>query len=266
MPDPSIPQPIDIMNVPVTPFDSHEHVASYVARAINTTTKSFCVAINPEKIYRAQHEPELMQQLQLAEMHICDGVGAAIAARILHGVKLTRITGVELFLHLIEVAATRGWKVFLLGASPESNQAACDALLKQHPKLHIVGHRDGYFDNAEEVVEQINQSGAQMLFVAFGSPRQEQWIIENRDRLNVSFFMGIGGSLDVVSDRARRAPLVVRRVGLEWLFRLACQPSRWRRQLALSKFLYAVIQQKTTREVFLPRVAKGTQKGTQNSG
>lgn len=239
-----IPEPLDIMGVPVTPFGSYQHVEAAVARGIETGSKTFCVAINPEKIYRAQHEPSLMCQLKAAEMHICDGVGAAIAARILHGINLPRVTGVGLFLHLMQTAATRGWKVFLLGASLESNQAACDVLLKQHPELQLVGHRDGYFTNTDKVVQQINQSGAQLLFVALGSPKQEQWIIENRDRLNASFFMGIGGSLDVASGRARWAPRFVRALGLEWLFRLACQPSRWRRQLAYPKFMMAILRKR----------------------
>lgn len=239
-----IPEPVDIMGVPVTPFQCYEHVEACIAQRIDTATKTLCVAINPEKIYRAQHEPELMRELKSAEMHVCDGVGVIIAARILHGMKLTRVTGVGLFLHLMQVAAQRSWKVFLLGASPESNHAACDVLLHRYPQLQLVGNRDGYFENTEEVIAQINESGAQMLFVALGSPKQEQWIIENRDRLNPCFFMGIGGTLDVASGRARRAPALIRAVGLEWLFRLACQPSRWRRQLAYPKFMTAVMRKR----------------------
>ena len=138
----------------------------------------------------------------------------------------------------------KGWRVFLLGADASSNHHACASLMSRHPNLSIVGHRDGYFQDSDGVVEQINQSQADLLVVAMGSPRQELWIAEHRDRINASLCMGVGGALDVVSGKVKRAPQIVRRVGLEFLYRLVRQPARFRSQLGLPKFAFMVLWHK----------------------
>ena len=129
-------------------------------------------------------------------------------------------------LRLIALSAREGWKVYLLGASPQSNAGARRKLLEGYPGLRIVGSRDGYFTDSAEVVAAINASGADLLFVAMGSPRQELWIGEHLPRLNVGFCMGVGGSLDVISGAVRWAPAICRKTGTEWLYRVLAQPSR----------------------------------------
>ncbi|MBV5327484.1 MAG: WecB/TagA/CpsF family glycosyltransferase, partial [Chlorobium sp.] len=141
-------------------------------------------------------------------------------------------------------AAQKGWRIFLLGASAESNQGACDKLAAEYPGLKIVGRIDGYFQNSDEVVNRINASGADLVFVAMGSPKQERWIDENRPALDAPFCMGVGGTFDVVSGKAKWAPAFCRKTGTEWLYRLIVEPKRWRRQLVLPKFAFAVLQQK----------------------
>ncbi len=241
------PAPLDILGVPVTPFDSYAEAIDCVNRLLAAKQKVFCVAINPEKIHRARHDARMMALLQQAQIRICDGVGAAIAARILHGRKVTRITGVRLFFELNAEAAKRQWKVFLLGASPQVNESAAARLTEKHPQLQIAGRRDGYFKDAEQVVAEINKSGADLLFVALGSPKQEEFIVQHREQLNPAFCMGIGGSLDVASGRVKWAPKFFRKTGTEWLYRLLCRPSRWRRQLALPLFLFDVLKAKLSR-------------------
>ena len=119
---------------------------------------------------------------------------------------------------------SRGWKVFLLGASPESNESARSNLLSRYPQLRIVGYAHGYFEDSSAIITQINESQANLLFVAMGSPKQELWMAENRSRINALFCMGIGGTLDVVSGKARWAPNWVRRLGLEWAYRTIHRP------------------------------------------
>jgi N-acetylglucosaminyldiphosphoundecaprenol N-acetyl-beta-D-mannosaminyltransferase len=209
---------------------------------MDSNRKSFWAAINPVKIYRAWHEPALLNLLRQTDACICDGVGVSIASRILHGRSIKRITGCDLFLRLLGLASRRQWGVYLLGASAESNAAAREELQKVYPGLQIVGWQDGYFEDSDKVVEQINASGADMLFVAMGSPKQEQWIRRHREAINARFCMGVGGSFDIASGKIRRAPKVFRMTGTEFLFRFAVEPrKRLSHQGVLLAFLLQVV-------------------------
>lgn len=240
----SMPGPLSIMGIKVVPFESYSQVVDCVAERIKTKTKSFCVAINPEKVYRAGRDERLRAVLERADFGICDGVGVSIAAGVLYGHRIPRCTGVDLFYQLIEQASTFGWNIFVLGASPEVNEAACRKLQERYPALKIVGRRDGYFKDTAAVIDQINASGADILFVAMGSPRQEFWISENQAAIQASFCMGVGGTLDVVSGKLKRAPRVFRTTGTEFLYRLISEPKRWRRQIALPIFMFSVLRKK----------------------
>jgi len=190
----SFPESISIMGIGINPFKSYSQATSCVAAVIAEGGRSFCAAVNPEKVYRAINDRALAEALSRADLRICDGIGVAWAARILTGRRIRRCTGVDLFLALAEKGASLGWKVFLLGAGPESNDGACRVLRARYPGLVIVGQRHGFFENDGEIIDQINASGADLLFVAMGSPRQEFWIAKNRSRLNVPFCMGVGGT------------------------------------------------------------------------
>lgn len=238
----NLPEPLSLMSLQVTAFDGYQHACDCVAGLIASGQKAYSVAINPEKIYKAEHDQELAELINGAQMCICDGIGASVAARVLHGRSLPRVTGVALFFELVREAAAKGWKIYLLGASPESSQGAYKTLLEKYPGLSLVGRHDGYFSDSGSIVEEVNNSGADILFVAMGSPKQEQWISDNRARLNATFCMGVGGTFDVVSGRVKWAPAVCRKTGTEWLYRLLSEPKRWRRQLALPKFLVLLLQ------------------------
>jgi N-acetylglucosaminyldiphosphoundecaprenol N-acetyl-beta-D-mannosaminyltransferase len=169
-------------------------------------------------------------------------VGVSIASRILHGRSLHRITGCDLFFHLLARASQRQWGVYLLGASPQSNAAARARLQEKYPGLRIVGWQDGYFQDSRSVIEHINASGADLLFVALGSPKQEYWIWQHRSEIQARFCMGVGGSLDIAAGRVKRAPRVFRMTGTEFLFRLAMEPrKRLSHQTILIHFFLQVI-------------------------
>ena len=233
---------LDVLGIRLTNLRSYAHAVDSIVGRIQRAQKTFCVAINPEKIYRAQSDPALRALMDSADVHICDGIGAKMAARVLHGTRVGRITGVQLFFRLMARAEQTGLGVFLLGASAESNKGACKKLCEIHPRLRIVGTQDGYFENDEEVVRRINTSGADMLFVAMGSPRQEEWIVQHRGTIKAPYCMGIGGTLDVVSGRVTWAPKIFRKTGTEWLYRLVTEPRRWKRQLVLPRFALLILK------------------------
>jgi len=241
------PQAVSVLGVPVVPFESYEQAVRYVAEAVEKQTPSFWVAVNPQKVHRALHDPELMEVLRQADAGICDGVGVSLASRILNGRSIPRCTGCDLFLKLIELAAERGWGVFLLGASPQSNQGAAQKLQERYPGLRIVGRQDGFFKDDQAVIRQINDSGADLLFVAMGTPRQEKWIRRHRGQIQASFCMGVGGSFDVASGTARRAPKLMQWMGTEFLYQLVTQPGRWKRQIVYFPFVARVIGQRLAR-------------------
>jgi N-acetylglucosaminyldiphosphoundecaprenol N-acetyl-beta-D-mannosaminyltransferase len=180
------------------------------------------------------------------------------------------VNGTDLFPHLCEAAARENLPIFLLGARPGIAQAAADAMVQRYPDLKVAGARDGYFgpDEDKTVVEAINASGAQILLAAFGAPRQELWIARWREHLTVAVAMGVGGLFDFYSGRIPRAPVWMREIGLEWVYRLLQEPGRmWRRYVIGNPiFLYRVWQQARHPERFLePRFVEGAD-GTSTPG
>lgn len=237
----TLPAPLSILGINVTPFESREEAAACVDERIASRQKTFCIAINPEKIHVANRDPKVKRTLMAANMWICDGVGVTLASRILHGRWLARCTGVDLFYSLMRMGAEKRWKIFLLGASPQANEGAWRELTKRYPTLQIVGRQDGYFKDPDDLVRRINECEADAVFVAMGSPRQELWIIDNMNRVNASYFMGVGGTFDVVSGTVKRAPAFFRATGTEFLYRLLASPSRWRRQICYPVFMVQVL-------------------------
>ena len=148
----STPAPLNVLGIPVVPFQTYDQALECIGEAIESKRKSFCVAINPIKAYNALHDPELQNLLRQADINICDGVGISIASRILHGRGINRITGCDLFFRLLSLASEKQWGVYLLGASPQSNVAARAHLQEMYPRLRIVGSQNGYFEDSRKVV------------------------------------------------------------------------------------------------------------------
>ncbi len=243
LPNPAqIPVPITVMGIPVVPFETYDHALGCIEATIESHRKSLCLAVNPIKMYRAWHEPELLTLLRQTDINICDGIGVSFASRVLDGRGIKRITGCDLFFRLLSLAAHKQWGVYLLGASTQSNAAARQGLQQMLPGLRIVGWHDGYFDDSSEIIENINASGADLLFVAMGSPKQEYWIWRHRQLINASFCMGVGGSFDVAAGSVKRAPRIFRATGTEFLFRFAMEPyKRLAHQGILLRFLLRVL-------------------------
>lgn len=224
---------------------SNETYESLIANAftrIEENKQSMIVAINPEKIIKAQQDEALKQLLNEAEFQIPDGVGVLIASRLKGGNIRSRVTGVDLMMKLVEKASQQGKSIFLYGAKPGIADKAKQKLECLYPSIQVKGVIDGYEKDFLYIKETINQKEPDILFVALGSPKQEEWIKENRSELMVSIFQGVGGSFDVLAGNVNRAPAIFRRLGLEWFYRLIREPKRWKRQLALPIFLLKVIK------------------------
>jgi N-acetylglucosaminyldiphosphoundecaprenol N-acetyl-beta-D-mannosaminyltransferase len=237
----SIVKTTEVLGIPITCFCSYDHATEFIVQRIRQRRQTFCVAINPEKVCAACRDASFGDLVRKGHIHICDGVGTAMAVRWIAGWRIPRITGVELFLALVEIAARARLRIFLLGAKAEVNQRAGAVLRARYPDLQIAGWHDGYFQDATEVIGQINDSGADMLFAALGSPRQERLLAEPLEKIRTPFCMGVGGSFDVLSGSVKRAPAFFRRTGTEFLYRLVREPRRWRRQSVLPGFAVRVL-------------------------
>lgn len=202
------------------------------------------LAVNPEKVMRAQQDSELLEQLRSADLLIPDGVGVVLAARLLGLGHAERVPGSELMPKLCERAASKGYTVFLFGASSEVNQQAVAVLRDRYPGIRIVGSQHGYVKEEEmpSLIARINECQPALLFVALGSPHQELWMSRYFPQLQVKVCQGVGGTFDVIAGRVRRAPKIFRSLHLEWFYRLASNPSRLRRQTALPVFAYRVLK------------------------
>jgi N-acetylglucosaminyldiphosphoundecaprenol N-acetyl-beta-D-mannosaminyltransferase len=201
------------------------------------------VTVNPEFVMRTRRDPDFARVLESADLCLPDGTGVVWAAR-RQGCSLSGpVAGVDLVPEVAAMCARRGFRMFLLGAA-EGVAQQLEALLKAaHPGLEVASHA-GSPDPADDAgtLRMIHQHGAQVLLVAYGAPSQELWIDRLSARLGVAVAVGVGGAFDYLTGRVQRAPLWMRRVGLEWLHRLALQPWRIRRMAVLPAYAVKVLR------------------------
>ena len=235
--------PIKILGVPVHPLTMAEAVA-FLDKRVAAKEETFVVTANAEIIMMCQEDAGYQELVsQRAHLVLPDGAGAVWAGRHLGYQVPERVAGFDLYLKLMELAAQKGYKAYFFGGAPGVAQAAkakCEELYKG---VKVVGCRNGYFTEADVpgIIADINESGAQLLFVALGAPKQEKWLAAHSKDLKPALRMGIGGSFDVLAGKMERAPKWMQEASLEWAFRLYKQPSRFMRMLALPKFALKVI-------------------------
>ncbi|MBR5542657.1 MAG: WecB/TagA/CpsF family glycosyltransferase [Oscillospiraceae bacterium] len=199
------------------------------------------VTPNAEIAYLASKDEELCRIINSADIVIADGIGVVYASKIYGTPVKEKVAGVELGELVMRNAEETGNGIFFLGAKPGVGELAAGKLSEKYPGLNFVGIRDGYFKDDAEVISAINESGADILYVCLGAPKQERWIAEHRDELNVRLTLGLGGALDSWAGVVKRAPEIWIRLGLEWLYRLIREPKRFVRMLSLPKYMFAVI-------------------------
>lgn len=240
------PERCRILGAPVDALDMTSALAFIDRYVAEGERPGVVLAMNPEKVYALRRDPFLKRFFDGAALLLPDGIGVVLALRFLHGRKIDRAPGADLMQALCARSPETGHRIFVYGASEEVNKGAVEELGRRHPGIRIVGRANGYLPEEEMggLVAQINDSGADILFVALGSPRQEKWMQEHLPQLNIKIAQGIGGTLDTITGRVKRAPKLFQKLGLEWLYRLLAQPSRIVRQKALPRFAWEVLRAK----------------------
>lgn len=224
--------------------ENYDELIEEIFGRIERKEKSLIVAINPEKIIKAKEDPALKKLLNEAEIQIPDGIGVILASKIQKGQITSRVTGVDMMMRLCAEAAKRGKAVFLYGGKPGVADKASEKLKELYPEINIAGTQHGYEKDNDKIIAKINEAKPDILFVAMGSPKQENWINANRDNLYPTIYQGVGGSFDVLAGNVKRAPEAFQKMGLEWFYRLMKEPKRIKRQMALPLFLLEVARSK----------------------
>lgn len=241
---------VNVAGVEVDNLSETEAVAAIAERIASGGAHYLCV-INAAKAVAANRDARLREVLARAALVTADGMSVVWAARWLGRPLKERVTGIDLFERLVNEAARRGWAVYFFGAEQESVRGLIERFTHEHPRLRVAGWRNGYFKPSESaaIAAAIRRSGAELLFVAMGSPAQEYWIAEHLELTGARFAMGVGGSFDHLSGRKPRAPQWMQRAGLEWLHRLWREPRRlWRRYLlGNAQFIRLIIGQRRRR-------------------
>ncbi len=250
---PAIPQPVDILGVPMHPVSLEQAAELALRWAAGDGPMRWIVTLNPEMVMQAQRDPGFGSLLALADLLVPDGVGTVWAGRMLGVAVVGRVPGIELAERILERAAQTRLPVFLLGGRPGTAEQAAARLRERLPGLVVAGWAHGYLEpggqEEQAVLGRIASARPAVLLVGMGSPLQERWLARHRGQLagSVRLAMGVGGSLDVWAGRTPRAPGWMRRAGLEWLFRLLREPRRARRMLALPAFAGRVVLQSLAR-------------------
>lgn len=235
------------------PFDSltRSEIIESIFALLDSDTQHHIATPNPEMILAAQEDPEFLALLQLTTLNTPDGIGIVWAASAQHDplwksvLKLLilpvkkpraplpeRVTGVDLFLDICKHASHKQKKIFLLGAQEGVALKTKEVLEALYPNIQIVGTYSGSPSPFEEekIKDLINDVSPDILFVAYGAPAQEKWIARNLHKMpSIKVAIGVGGTFDFISGKTQRAPLLLQKTGLEWLYRLYAEPKRWKR-------------------------------------
>lgn len=239
----SIPQPIEILGVPVHPV-TYDHLLDLVDNFVASGSPHQICTANPEFVMTAQRDSKFMAVLQGADLVLADGAGLLWAAKHLDQALPERVTGSDGIYQLAGRATQVGWSIYLLGAAPGIAERTSDILQQRYPGLNIAGTFAGSPSEADypEIAARIKSADPDILLVAYGAPSQDLWIAKHMQDLQTPVSIGIGGAFDHVVGIRRRAPGWLIHLNLEWLWRLVTQPWRWRRQLDLPRFVFSVLR------------------------
>jgi N-acetylglucosaminyldiphosphoundecaprenol N-acetyl-beta-D-mannosaminyltransferase len=236
------PTSIRILGVRVDAL-TYADLLAHIAACIAEGTPHQIATVNPEFVMEARRNVAFAAALERADLCLADGVGLLWAARRMGSELPERVTGSDSVPLIAQRAAERGWRLFLLGAGPGVAARTAEILQARYPGLTVAGAYAGTPADADapDVIARIRAVHPEILFVAYGAPKQDLWIGKHREALGVPVMMGVGGSFDFIAGVQKRAPYWVQRLNLEWFYRLVTQPWRWRRQLALPRFAWAVV-------------------------
>lgn len=222
--------PVDILSMTdiVTDLDVY----------FSTNQKMTITSVNPQIILMAEKNPQVREFIEESTHRIADGIGLVKVSKWTKGNITERVAGFDCMKEVLSYANNQQKRIFLLGASPEVVQLAAGNIQHEYPHLIVAGWIDGYTQLRDtEIVERMNQAAADMIFVAMGSPKQEEWLSRNIPYLNATVFQTVGGSLDVMSGTVKRAPDIFIKLNLEWLYRSVSNPKRFYRIFQLPVFV-----------------------------
>jgi len=222
--------PIDIITMP--------EAISRIEQAVEQKKKLQVITINPEMIMLSGENEEFREIVNNAGLIIPDGSGVILGLR-KQGINIPKLAGIELTENCLRKLNAN---FFLFGGQEETIKSAYENLKKIISSGNISGYRHGFFkeEDEEEIIAEINRLKVDILFVGLGVPKQEKWIFKNMAKINASVFIGVGGSFDVFSGKIKRAPKLMQKLHLEWLYRLYLEPWRWRRMMALPRYVLAL--------------------------
>lgn len=208
---------------------------------IKNSEKFVIYTPNPEIVMRAKDDEAYMEVVNSADVVTPDGIGIVYASKILKGHIKKRAAGFDIVCGILKELAQRNGSVYLLGGKPGVAEKASLNILEKYEGINVSGTHDGYFNNDLEIICEINEKSPDLILVCLGAPKQEIWIHDNKEKLNAKVMIGAGGSIDVFAGDVKRAPDIFIKFGLEWFYRLICQPSRIGRMMKLPLFLLTVI-------------------------
>ncbi len=237
---------LNLMGCPVDGFDMQGTINEAEKYILN---RRLCqhVVVNVAKYVAMQNDPELKKIISSCDIINADGMPLVWASRLLGTPLPCRVAGVDLFQELVGVCAAKGYRPYFFGARQWVVEKMVDEFKKRHPGLNVAGFRNGYFDKSEEgqIAEDIQKSGADMMFVGFSSPMKENFLNRWMPVMQVPFCMGVGGSFDIIAGKTLRAPLWMQEMGMEWFYRILQEPKRmWKRYAKTNPvFIWMVLRE-----------------------
>ncbi|CAN7340175.1 MULTISPECIES: WecB/TagA/CpsF family glycosyltransferase [Bacillaceae] len=232
---------VEILTIPFIDSNMDEFMNGMIYPRLMNQEKTFVVTANPEIVEYANEHQDYKDIIISADYITPDGVGIIMASKWLNQPLQERITGFDLMNELFRVADEKALKVYLLGAEESVIEAAALKVKELYPGLELVGYNHGYIDIKDDTLpKSIAELEPDIILTALGFPRQEKWVSRHYALFNKGLFMGVGGSFDVLAGKVNRAPVFWQKMRLEWLYRLIQQPSRWKRMLALPRFVLKV--------------------------
>ncbi|MCY9138661.1 WecB/TagA/CpsF family glycosyltransferase [Peribacillus frigoritolerans] len=232
---------VEILTIPFIDSNMEEFMNGMIYPRLMNQEKTFVVTANPEIVEYANEHQDYKDIIISADYITPDGVGIIMASKWLNQPLQERITGFDLMNELFRVADEKALKVYLLGAEESVIEAAALKVKELYPGLELVGYNHGYIDIKDDTLpKSIAELEPDIILTALGFPRQEKWVSRHYALFNKGLFMGVGGSFDVLAGKVNRAPVFWQKMRLEWLYRLIQQPSRWKRMLALPRFVLKV--------------------------
>ncbi|MEN1967771.1 WecB/TagA/CpsF family glycosyltransferase [Lentibacillus sp. N15] len=235
---------VTVMEIPFLNTTKQEFLNDYLYPRLANEENTFVVTANPEIVMYARENPEYKRIILGADYIVPDGSGILMAAKYKKEPLQERIAGFDLMLDLLRNAEQKGYRCYFLGAEKTVNDKMVEQVKRQYPGIKIAGHHHGFFKlDDPEIAAEVKRSNPDIIFVALGFPRQEEWITSYRSQFSKGLFIGLGGSFDTIAGvaKAKRAPQFWIKLNLEWLYRLIKQPTRFKRILKIFAFMGRVI-------------------------